>query len=76
MNSGYEPDDAAVRWGCATALFIGAPIALGLMVFDALGDCDGPDCGGGNLWTNAILPAAIVAALAFCAVWALKRCRS
>jgi hypothetical protein len=50
-DSGYQGGTTAdIKWGCAAAALIGAPIFFVLLVADALGDCvSGAPCKKGFL---------------------------
>jgi hypothetical protein len=77
MSEGeYEGLAAGEKWGCGAALLVGIPVLLFLIALDALGDC-APDSGCTHgLWTHALLPSVVVAALVFFGVrWAVGRLR-
>jgi hypothetical protein len=50
------------RWGCATAMLLGVPLLLLLLLADAMGDC-APDtsCHHG-FWSMVVLPTVLIVA--------------
>ena len=76
MGDGYRPaGDPGLKWGCATALLVGAPLGFGALALAALGHCaPGRTClTDFQLFGGAVLIAALCGLAVGAAINRLRR---